>query len=153
MEFSKKCKRDRESRNSPVGGMKATYIRSWLAVIKYVYSWLRRRNIILSTPPRLEARVSAQERRQSYLEARIEELSEDMQAGFKHLSRDMEASFKQVSTYFGTIEERFDKVETDITNIKTDITNIKTDGTDIKTRLGRLETLLIQVLERLPNSR
>ncbi len=55
----------------------------------------------MSIRPRLEARVSAQERRQINLDARIEELAEDM-AG----------SFKQLSEYFGKIEERFDKIET-----------------------------------------
>jgi septal ring factor EnvC (AmiA/AmiB activator) len=81
----------------------------------------------MSIHPRLEARVRAQERRQINLDARIEELAEDM-----------EASFKQISAYLGKIEEHNDKVETDIT--------------DLKTRLGRLETLLIQVLERLPKA-
>jgi chromosome segregation ATPase len=109
----------------------------------------------MSTHPRLEARVSAQERRQNNLDARIEELSEDMQA-----------SFKQLSTYLGKIEERFERVETNITGMKTDITSIKTDITGMKTsinehtqllnehtaRFGRLETLLIQVLERLPKA-
>jgi uncharacterized protein involved in exopolysaccharide biosynthesis len=47
----------------------------------------------MSTHPRLEARVSAQERRQTNIEARIEELSEDITA-----------SFKQVSEYLGKIE-------------------------------------------------
>ena len=54
----------------------------------------------MSTHPRIESRVSAQERRQLILDARIEELSEDMTA-----------SFKQLSEYLGKIEDRFDKIE------------------------------------------
>jgi hypothetical protein len=40
----------------------------------------------MSIQPRLEARVSAQERRQLNIDARIEELSEDITDSFKHLS-------------------------------------------------------------------
>jgi hypothetical protein len=40
----------------------------------------------MSIQPRLEARVSAQERRQLNIDARIEELSEDITSSFKHLS-------------------------------------------------------------------
>jgi chaperonin cofactor prefoldin len=46
--------------------------------------------------PRIEARVSAQERRQIYLDARIEELSEDMAKNFK------------------TIEEKIDHIEAEM---------------------------------------
>ncbi len=54
----------------------------------------------MSTYPRLEARVGAQERQQTILNARIEELADDMTG-----------SFKQLSEYLGKIENRFDKIE------------------------------------------
>jgi len=71
--------------------------------------------------PRLEARVSAQERRQLTIDARTEELSEDMTA-----------SFKQLSEYLGKIEDRFDKVEGDLTVLKADVATLKGDVTTLK---------------------
>ncbi len=112
----------------------------------------------MSTHPRLEARVSALERRQINTETHIEEvtgeitasvkqLSEDMAASFKQLSEDMAASFKQLSEYLTkteeSTEERFSKIETDITNIKEDII-------DVKTTLKQHTVLLTQILEHLP---
>ena len=94
----------------------------------------------MSTYPRLEARISAQERRQTILDARIEELSEDMTTSIQQLSSDMKASFKQLADYqiqaerqidvrFSQVDTRFDKIET---------------------RIDKLEMLLTQILERLP---
>ncbi len=84
--------------------------------------------------PRLEARVSAQERRQLTVDARIEELSEDMTA-----------SFKQLSEYLGKIEDRFDKVEGDITVLKGDVATLKGDVAtlkgDVSTLKGDVSTL------------
>ncbi len=84
--------------------------------------------------PRLEARVSAQERRQLTVDARIEELSEDMTA-----------SFKQLSEYLGKIEDRFDKVEGDITVLKGDVATLKGDVStlkgDVSTLKGDVSTL------------
>ncbi len=51
----------------------------------------------MNTFPNLEARVSAQERRQTILDARIEELSQSTATGFKQLSADMTTSMKQLS--------------------------------------------------------
>ncbi len=84
----------------------------------------------MSAHPRLEARVSAQERRQNNLEARIEELSEDMTA-----------SFKQVSDYLNKIEERLDQSE--VTKAT------KEDIRTITTTLNQHTTLLTQILELL----
>jgi hypothetical protein len=53
------------------------------------------------TFPCIEARVSAQERRQLILDARVEELSEDVTASYKHLSE-----------YLGRIEEDLAKLAT-----------------------------------------
>ncbi len=95
----------------------------------------------MSTQPRLEARVSAQERRQINLDARVEEIAEDISTNFKQISRDIEASFKQFTEYLAKIEEqteeRFNKIETDII--------------DVKTTLKQQTALLTQILERLPD--
>ncbi len=64
----------------------------------------------MGTYPRIEARVSAQERQQNILNACIEELAEDMTT-----------SFKQLSEYLGKIESRLDKVEEDTAEIKTQL--------------------------------
>jgi chromosome segregation ATPase len=115
--------------------------------------------------PRLEVRVSAQERRTSHLEARIEEVSEDMVA-----------SFKQISEYLGKIEDGFDRVEKDITGVKGDITRLEGEIADIRATMATKEDIahlkgeiadiratmvalnqntlfmLTQILERLPKS-
>lgn len=68
----------------------------------------------MDTFPRIEARVSAQERRQLILEARLEALSEDTMA-----------SYKQISEYLGRIEDRFDKIEAKMAT-KEDLTRMAT---------------------------
>jgi uncharacterized coiled-coil protein SlyX len=101
---------------------------------------------------RLEARVSALERRELNLEAHIEELSEDITTSIKELSNDMTASFKQVGTYINAIEERFEKIERDIATIKTtmatkeDLITIKEDMTAMEGRiLDAFKQLLVTV--------
>jgi hypothetical protein len=89
---------------------------------------------------RLEARVSALERRELNLEVHVEEisndvttsfkqLSDDMIAGVKRLADDMTASFKQQVAYEieteKQIDTRFNKIEADIAEIKGDVANIK----------------------------
>ena len=80
------------------------------------YNGCGERDRPMNTYPRLEARVSAQERRQNMLDARIEELSEDMAANIKELSDDMKASFKQLAGYQIQAEQqldtRFNRIET-----------------------------------------
>ncbi len=70
----------------------------------------------MSTHPRIEARVSALERRQLNLEAHTEELADDITASIKQLSGDMKASFKQLVDYQiqteHQINARFEKIET-----------------------------------------
>src|SRR5215472_8788299 len=73
------------------------------------------RNQTMSTYPRLESRVSALERRQTILDARIEELSEDTATSIKQLdarigelSRDMTVSFKQLVQYHIQQENQID---------------------------------------------
>lgn len=95
----------------------------------------------MSTHPSLEARLRAQEHRQINLDARLEELTEGM-----------EASYKQISTYLGKIEDQNTNIETRLGRLETRLGSVETDITDIKTRLGSVETLLIQILERLPKA-
>lgn len=63
----------------------------------------------------------------------------------KELSQGMEASFKQLSTYLGTIE-------TDITDIKTHLERQDKRFERQDARFDRMETLLTQIVERLPKA-
>lgn len=67
----------------------------------------------MSIQPRLEARVSAQERRQLNIDARIEELSEDITNSFKHLSEHLGKIEATMVTKedLAAIETRIDKIE------------------------------------------
>ena len=107
--------------------------------------------------PRLEARVSAVERMQAILHARIEEVSEDsttsikqlqdyqiqaerrLDARIEELSRDMTASFKQLADYQiqteHKIDTRFDKIEGDIATVKGDVTAVKENMVAMEGRL------------------
>jgi len=87
----------------------------------------------MSTYPRMEARVSALERRQTILDARIEEVSEDTKTSIKQLSDDMKASFKQLADYQIQTEHQIDA-----------------RFNQVNTRLDTLEMLLTQILNRLP---
>ena|SRR5216110_375338 len=86
----------------------------------------------MSTHPRIESRVSAQERRQLILDARIEELSEDMTA-----------SFKQLSEYLGKIEDRFDKIEATMAT-KEDLATMAT-----KKELAAMENRILDSFKQL----
>ena len=98
----------------------------------------------MSTQPRIEARVSAQERRQINLDARIEELSEDTTASIRQLSNDMTTSFKQLAEYLTTLATK-----EDTSKIKEDISEIKAT---IATNNENMLLLLTQILDRLPKS-
>ena len=121
--------------------------------------------------PDIEARVSALEQRQVNLETRIEEVNRDATTNFKELTRDMTGSFKQLSVYLGKIEDnneqRFQSIETTLgehtkilgehsrilgehSKILGEHTKILDDHTK---RLGNIETLLTQILARLPENR
>jgi len=120
----------------------------------------------MSTYPRLESRVSAQERRQLVLDARVEELAEDVTASFKQidtrfnqvdarvteLSRDMSASFKQlveyhiqqenqIDTRFNQVDARLDKIENRLDRVEKDVADIKGDIVDIKASMATKEDL------------
>ena len=97
---------------------------------------------MLNTFPSLEARVSALERRQYILEARVEELSKGTQTSMEHSYDDMNASFQQPANYQikteQQIETRFNLIDSRLDNIET--------------RLDKQETLLTQILARLPQN-
>ena len=81
--------------------------------------------------PRIEARISVQERRQVMLEARIEELSEDMIA-----------SFKQLSEHLGKIETSIaTKEDLAAMATKEDLVAIKKDLADTKATMATKEDL------------
>ena len=111
----------------------------------------------MSSYPGLEARVSAQERRQLNLEVYVEELSRDLTTSIKELSADMTASFKQLAQYLIKTEERFDKIEAtmatqkDIADIRATMVTQK-DIADIRATLNGQTSLLTQILERLPKN-
>ncbi|HCI78360.1 MAG TPA: hypothetical protein DHW02_01565 [Ktedonobacter sp.] len=105
----------------------------------------------------LEARVSALERRQSNTDMHVEEVNKDATTNFKQLSYDMTASFDQLSKYLGKIEDnnemRFQSIETTLgehSRILGEHSKVLDDHTK---RLSNIETLLTQILARLPENR
>jgi hypothetical protein len=124
--------------------------------------------------PPLEARVSAVERMQTILQARIEEVAEEMATSviqledhqiqterrldpsIEELSRDMTASFKQLARYQiqteRTIDARFDKIEGDIAVLKKNVVvmeaKMATKG-DVAAMEGRLKGDMTTMEERL----
>lgn len=117
----------------------------------------------MSTYPRLEARVSALERRQTILDARIEEVSEDMVTDITHLSDDLKASFKQLAAYqiqteqqidtrFNQVDQRFSQVDERFDQMDEHFNQVDERFGQVDTRLDKLEVLLTQILERLPKN-
>lgn len=97
-------------------------------------------------PPRLEARVSAQERMQTILHARMEELAQDMSESFKQQAA-YQVHFEQ------KVDARFDSIESKLTTLEATMAT-KEDLADLQShlesRLTTVEKLLLQVLARLP---
>jgi len=94
--------------------------------------------------PSIEARVSAQERRQLATDAHIEELA-----------KDMIASFKQLSEHLGRIEDHLHKVDNRLatTATKDDIAAIKGDMTAMEGRiLEQFKQLLAVIGQQQPPS-
>ena len=111
--------------------------------------------------PRLEARVSVIERRQTFLEGHVEEALEDMTISIKHLSDDMTGSFKaltdyhirtehQIDTRFNLVDSRLYKIETRLDKLETRFDHVETRLDKLETRFDHVETLLTQILARLP---
>jgi hypothetical protein len=93
-------------------------------------------------PPRIEARISAQERRQINIEARLEELSEDMIASFKQQLAE-QAQFEQ------KVDARFDTIETKIATMA-----MKEDIAGLEKRMLDASQQLVAVIEtRLPGQK
>lgn len=91
--------------------------------------------------PPVEARIAAQERLQTILSARIEEL---------HL--DMQASFRDLTTYHEHLEARLDRIEANMAT-KDDIAETKADIAAMETRiLGAFQQLLARLEPLLPPS-
>lgn len=105
-----------------------------------------------SQPPRLEARVSAQERMQTILHARIEELSEDMLASFRQQAAYQTQFEQQVETRFNQVDARLDRIEAEIGTIKTDIGTIKSDMVAMEGRILNAFQQLVTIIDtRLPS--
>ena len=102
----------------------------------------------MSTHPRIEPRVSALERRQTNLETRVEEVTEDATTNFKQISSEITASFKHLADYTGTIEDRFDKIGEDITIIKATMAT-KEEITGVEKRLDKIETTMLAMENRI----
>lgn len=111
--------------------------------------------------PRVEARVSALERQQVQINARFEEVTEDMATGFKQISADIEASFKQFTEYltkseeqgerrFNKIEGRLDKIEGRLDKIETTMAT-KEDLVAMATKedLVAVETRILDAFKQL----
>jgi hypothetical protein len=87
-------------------------------MIYYVGVKVEREMDMSTQLPRLEARVSAQERLQTLAYARMEEISEDMNASFKQqaayqvqLEQKIDARFDKVDVRFDKVDARFDKMD------------------------------------------
>jgi hypothetical protein len=90
-------------------------------------------------PVRIEARVSAQERRQLNIDARIEELAEDMTA-----------SFKAQAAYQVRIEAKVDHLEAEIGTMKADMATKEDIAALEKRMLDAFQQLLTVIDQRLP---
>ena len=98
--------------------------------------------------PRIESRVSAQERRQLALDARIEELSEDMTASFKQLAGYQIKTEQQIDTRFDKIENRLDKIEGRLDKIEGRLDKIETTMAT-KEDLAAMENRILDVFKQL----
>jgi chromosome segregation ATPase len=87
--------------------------------------------------PRLEARISAQEHLTVILHARIEELSQDIDASFDKLAK------YQIETE-RTTAARFDKVDADINEVKAQMASMETR------MLDAFQQLITMIDTRLP---
>jgi chaperonin cofactor prefoldin len=108
----------------------------------------------MSTHPRIEARVSALERRQTNLETHVEELSDDLTTSVKRLYDDMTASFKQLVAYQihteQQIDARFEKIENRLDKIEATMAT-KEDMTAMESRiLDAFQQLITTINQQNP---
>ena len=113
----------------------------------------------MSQLPRLESRIGAQERIATFLHARIEELSQDMNASFKQQVNYQIDFEHKIDAHFDEIDARFDKVEGDIAAVKEnmvamegrlkgDIATVKEEMVAMEGRLkGDIATLETRMLD------
>ena len=96
--------------------------------------------------PRIEARVSAQERMQTILHARLEELAQDMKASF-----DQQTQYQvQIEQKIDAVDARLNKIEATIAT-KEDVAALKEDITTLEKRvLNAFQQLLTLIDQRLP---
>src|SRR5215472_13326165 len=73
---------------------------------------LGRKEFMSTQPPRLQARTSALERMQNVLQARVEEVAQDMEASFRQLvdyhiqtERQLDARFDKIEATMATKED------------------------------------------------
>ncbi len=115
--------------------------------------------------PRLESRVTSQERQMTILQARVEELSEDMTTQLNgittqltDLSHDFQASFKQLAGYQIAMEQkldaRFDAIEArlDTMATKEDIAALETrmaTKEDVASLIAASESRMLDALRQL----
>lgn len=99
----------------------------------------------MSTQPRLEARVSALERRQTNTETHVEEVNGEITAEIKQLARSIEASFKQASDYDTAVEKQID---TQFNQVNTRLNKIETTMAT-KEDLAAMETRILDAFRQL----
>ena len=103
-------------------------------------------------PTRLEARVSAQERQQVILNARIEELSQDMNTSFKQLvdyhietERQIDTRFSQVDERFSQVDERFNQVDERFNRVDEHFNRVDEHFNQVDERFNRVDERLDKV--------
>ncbi len=115
--------------------------------------------------PRLEAKNTAQERMQTILHARIEELAQDMGESFKQqaayqvrFEQKVDERFDKVDERFDKVDERFDKVDKRFNAVETRLDTIETtmatkeDIASLEKRmLNAFQQLLTIIDQRLPS--
>ena len=101
--------------------------------------------------PPIEARVSAQERMQTILHARIEELAQDMAASFKqqveyqiYFEQKVDARFDKLDSRINTFEQkvdaRFDKLDSRVGSIESKVNTIDSRVGSIESRVGSIDS-------------
>lgn len=100
--------------------------------------------------PRLEARISAQEHLTVMLHARIEELSQDMDASFDKLAKYQIETERTIDARFDEVKSRFDKVEADISEIKAQMATKENVAALEKSMLDAFQQLITMIDTRLP---
>ena len=110
----------------------------------------------MSQLPRLESRIGAQERIATFLNARIEELSQDMTASFKQqvnyqidFEHKTDAHFNEIDARFNKVDARLDKVDARLDKIEANMAT-KSDMIALESRVdARIVALETRVDARI----